>query len=123
MSKQPTTAELRQRIEISRVGSEVKQCAIEVCNRLEAAELKLAMYEGFDTATEDGFFEPPHPVFMLVEENDKLKSTIKAISELQRYTIAAGLTGKGGVSQSVKNDINGAYVSAIDLQALIKDQS
>lgn len=47
---------------------------------------------------------------------------LQVVGKLQRYTITAGFTGQGYVSQTVRNDDKGAYVSAIDLHAILKDQ-
>lgn len=57
-------------------------------SELEELKSKIKVYEDYDKMDEDGEFVPPHPIFLLAEENDRLEKESeeknKVISELIR---------------------------------------
>ena len=57
---------------------------------LSDVKAKLKMYEDFNNMDDDGEWEPPHPIFLLTEENDKLRAQLEA-AENEANTLAMAL--------------------------------
>jgi len=62
--------------------SGVKNVNVEQLKEIERLNTKIKTYEDFEKLDDDGCFEPPHPIFLLAQENDKLKASIKKFREL-----------------------------------------
>jgi len=52
-------------------------------------EQKLKAYEDFDNAGDDAEFEPPHPIFLMAQENDQLKESNLAKDRLLMMFVRA----------------------------------
>jgi hypothetical protein len=50
--------------------------------RVEEENEKLKLALEFDEALDDADWQPPHPIFLLAEENDMLRATIRRIAAL-----------------------------------------
>ena len=46
--------------------------------RIEQLQAKLAMYEDYNNMDGEGDWKPPHPIFLIAEENDTLKAQLEA---------------------------------------------
>ena len=90
-----------------------------ILDRLESAEAIIKTATEYDAAPDGAEWEPPHPIFQLADENDKLKATTKAARELaEKWREKANIQGFGrGYSPR-------SYVEqcADSLIALLKDK-
>lgn len=52
---------------------------------IDGLKQRLEMYETFDAAPDDADWQPPHPIFLLAEENDTLKAKVNELEEQVHY--------------------------------------
>jgi isopenicillin N synthase-like dioxygenase len=57
--------------------SELQQQLTDCQAKLDAATKIISAAKDFDAASEDAEWEPPHPIFMMAQENDDLRAKLK----------------------------------------------